>query len=431
MTLSAETYSDSLWWRRAAEPAVPSDAPEEALRPVDVAVIGGGFTGLSAALHLAEAGRSVTVIEARHVGFGASGRNGGQVIPGIKIDPDEIMARWGPEAGARALDFVGTDADLVFDLIDRHAIACAPRRKGWIQAAHSTRALGPILARARQWERQGAPIEILDRDAIAAATGTEAYFGGWRDLRAGVVQPLAFARGLARAAQAAGARILQDTQAAAPEPDGDGWRIATPHGTLRARAVIVAANAYGEGLIPGLSRSVLQVQSTVIATEPLSPNVAASVLPAGACVSETRKLAFYFRKEDDGRLVFGGRGAVGADYATDLARALEDGMRRMYPQIGDAAVAHEWSGHLALTLDHLPHLHTPAPGLFAALGYNGRGLALATATGRALARHIAEGAPLPIPASAIRPVAWHGVRAPVMNAGIRFYWLKDRLGFAS
>ncbi|APZ52212.1 NAD(P)/FAD-dependent oxidoreductase [Salipiger abyssi] len=427
MTLSADLWDRSLWYATAKEPDPGSDAPEDA----QVLVIGGGFTGLSTALHLAERGVAVTLIEAEKIGFGASGRNGGQVIPGLKIDPAEMRARWGAEAGGRLVEFAGGAADRVFDLIERHGIACAATRQGWIQGAHSAKALRAVHGRAREWEREGAPVEIYDADAMAEATGTRIYHGGWRDLRAGLVNPLSYARGLARAARAAGVRIVTGARAMAVLREGAGWRVDLGGSSLRGQTVVMATNAYNDRLMPRMARSILPVQSSIVATEPLPEAVAATILPQGACCSETRKLAFYYRLTQDRRLVIGGRGATGPVYSTGLQDALEQGMRRLFPQIADARVDMAWSGHLALTMDHLPHIHEPEPGLWAVAAYNGRGVAMATAMGAALADRLAEGTPLPLPETPIRPIGWHALRGPVMDIGVRYYWMKDRLGFAS
>lgn len=427
MTLSADLWDRSLWFATAEEPAPGVDAPEDA----EVLVVGGGFSGLSTALHLAERGVSVSLIEACEIGFGASGRNGGQVIPGLKIDPAEMRSRWGGEAGGRLVAFAGGAADRVFELIARFGIACDASRHGWIQAAHSAIALRAVHARSREWEAEGVPVERLDADAIASATGAGGYSGGWRDPRAGTLNPLSYARGLARAAREAGARIATGERVRRIVRNGAGWRLDLGDRSVTGRAVVLATNAYDAALAPRVARSLLPVQSIVVATEPLPEDVAATILPGGACCSETRKLAFYFRLTRDRRFVIGGRGAVGAEHSESLQAELEKGMRRMFPQLRGARVDMAWSGHLALTMDGLPHLHQPQPGLWVLAGYNGRGVALATAMGAALAERLTEGTPLPLPETPVRPIAWHALRAPVMNLGIRYYWMKDKLGLAS
>ena len=397
----------------------------------DLVIIGGGYTGLSTALHLAEAGHRPIVLEARHIGFGATGRNGGQVIPGLKHDPEELLAHFGPDHGRQLTDMAGGAADLVFDLVDRHQIACAPVRAGWIQAAHSKQALTKVMNRAQQWQERGVAIELLSRSDIAARVGTTLYHGGWRDPRAGAINPLAYARGLARAASAAGATVFENSPVTSLKRKAAAWEVRTPGGVLTARQVLVATNGYSSDLVPGLRQSVLPVQSMLVATEILTPEVRDRILPGGVVLSETRKLAFYMRQSVDGRIVFGGRGSVGALENAGLMSALRAGMVRTFPDLADTRIENSWSGHLALTMDGLPHLHAPASGLFVALGYNGRGIAMSTSFGAMVAKWMTGETEPVYPVSSIRPIGWHRLREPVMNIGIRWYWLKDRLGFAS
>ena len=193
-------------WAATAAPAPPTpvlDAPTRA----DVCIVGGGYCGLGAALHLAEAGADVTLLEAREPGWGGSGRNGGQVIPGLKYDPYELVAKFGEDGGRALIDFAGGAADAVFDLIERFAMDVPRRRAGWIQGAHTVAGLREAERRASQWAKLGVATQILGREAAARKLGADAYLGGWVDPRGGAVQPLAFARGLARAAISAGARI--------------------------------------------------------------------------------------------------------------------------------------------------------------------------------------------------------------------------------
>lgn len=434
MKSSPESYPDSLWWNESRE--APCDlAPLDAGLEADVAVVGGGLTGISTALHLAEAGLDVAVLEARHIGFGASGRNGGQVIPGLKHDPDELERRFGPERGRRLTELAGGAADFTFALIERHAIRCNPVRGGWIQAAHSPLALEAVLGRARQWQARGAALRILDREELAAMTGTTAHFGGWLDLRAGGVQPLDFLRGLTRAAIAAGARVFENSPVTAVLPAGSGpdagWALEVGRHRLRARRVVLGTNAYGGPLVPGLSESILPVQSMQLATDPLPPELAGRIMPGGVMLSQTRKLAFYMRRTPSGGFMIGGRGAVGNTEDPALMAALERGMLRLFPDLTGVRVRYRWSGHVALSLDGLPHFHESRPGLYAMQAYNGRGVALATRLGGMLAEEIALGMPAVYPRTAIRPIPWHRLRRPVMGLGVRWYWLKDRLGLPS
>jgi glycine/D-amino acid oxidase-like deaminating enzyme len=409
-------------WTATAGPA-PDCPPLAGERRADVAVVGGGFTGLSAALHLAERGAEVVLLEAVEPGFGASGRNGGQVIPGLKIDPDEMMQRFGPERGARLAELAGGAADLVFDLVKRHGIECDARQGGWIKAAHAPGALRHVEATARQWARLGAPVELLDRRAVAEHLGTGAYVGGLLDRRGGGLNPLGYARGLARAAQRAGAAVHGQSPVLGARREGAGWRVGTPGGVVVAGQVIIGTNAYSDlagpraGPWPDLQRTIVPVWSYQAATRPLPDTVRGTILPAGPVVSDTRRLLLYFRLEPSGRLVMGGRGRFHDATDPALYRGVMAAARRLYPQLGVPAWEFWWSGKVALTLDHVPHLHEPASGVLAGLGYNGRGVAMATALGKVLADW-AQGLPaasLPLPPTPIRPIPLHGVRRPILS----------------
>jgi glycine/D-amino acid oxidase-like deaminating enzyme len=392
-------------------------------------VVGAGYTGLSAALHLAERGADVVVLDAAEPGWGGSGRNGGQVIPGLKDDPDELERTFGPETGRRIWQIAGGAADLVFELIARHKIACHAQQSGWISAAPTAATLEILKARAEQWQRRGAPVEILDRQRIAELTGTTCYVGGMLDRRAGALHPLLYARGLARAAREAGADIHGRSAATALEAQSGAWRVVTSRGAVTARAVILATNAYTDDLWPGLQRTVLPVQSYQVATRPLPPDVRRRVLPGGQPVSDLRRILFYFRLDPEGRLLMGGRGPLDDAGDPALFSRLESAAARLFPQMGTPEWEHRWSGRVALTADHLPHLHEPRPGLSIGLGYNGRGVAMATAMGKLLAQR-ALGTPaadVGWPVTPIAPIPLHGLRLPAMALVVNWKRFQDWL----
>ena len=428
-TGGAGGMSSSLWAASARESALALPGLAGETR-ADVVVIGGGFTGLSTALHLAERGADVVLLEAAEIGWGASGRNGGQVIPGLKLDPDALEATFGRERGARLTESTGAAADLVFGLIERHAIACEPVRAGWIQGAHAPRAFASIQLRAEQWARRGAPVEILSAQAVRERLGAAVYCGGLIDKRAGTIQPLSYVRGLARAAQGAGAQLFARSAVRTLQRSGGQWRVATAHGALAAEHVVIGTDAYTGTLWPGLARTILTVQSIQLATRPLGHNLASRILPGGECVSETRKIAFYFRRDPAGRFLIGGRGPTRDVDSPAMFAALERSLTRLFPEIDLGELDYRWSGRIALTTDQLPHLHEPAPGLHVGLGYNGRGIAMATLMGRILADRVA-GRDTELPVTRLAPIPWHGLRQPLMSAAIAYYRLKDRFGLPS
>ena len=251
---------------------------------VSVAVIGGGFTGLSSALHLAERGVDVAVLEAHEPGWGASGRNGGQVNPGLKSDPDQVEADFGPDLGRRMVDFSSNAPNLVFDLIRAHQIRCEARKGGTLRAAYAQKTADQVRSTAEQYVRRGMPVALLERAAIRDMTGSDRYLAAMLDRRGGSVNPLGYARGLAEAAARAGAAIHGGSPALSIARVDKRWAIETPRGTLHAEKLVIATNAYTDDLWPRLRRSVVPVFSGIVATEPLPAALAARILPNGTAL---------------------------------------------------------------------------------------------------------------------------------------------------
>jgi glycine/D-amino acid oxidase-like deaminating enzyme len=424
----AEPLPPSLW-AATAEPA-PRAAVLEGETSTDVAIVGGGFCGLSAALHLAEGGTSVAVLEAREPGWGASGRNGGQVIPGFKDPPSVLRGLYGEDLGQR-MAILGAEAgDVVRDIISRHGIKCQYRRQGWINAIHGTKALRLAEQRAVEWQALGAPIRMLDRAETASLLGTDSYIAGYLDPRGAALNSLSYARGLARAAIAAGAAVYGDAPVKVIERRGNHWRVSAPGGVVLASHVLVATGAYSDGVVPGLERTILPVQSIQVATRPLSDNVRATVLPKGHVASDVRRLVLYFRLNEEGRLVFGGRGSIRSEAVKPAhVSSIVAAMRRTFPQIGDVGVDYVWSGQVDLTPDRRLRVHELGPGLWAVIGFSGRGVAQATAVGKAMAGALAKGAldGLPLPVVPMRPLPLHALRLPAMAAVAAWSRIVDRL----
>lgn len=416
-------------WAETAQPAPPT-TPLQDSTSADVAIVGGGYTGLSAALRLAEGGADVVVLEAGALGGLASGLNGGQVIPGLKQDPEEIVALFGPERGERLVEFVGRAADTVFDLIEHHRIPCDATRLGWIQAAHSTDALATIRRRVDQWQRRGAPLEMLDRATTAAMIGSDRYFGAGIDRRAGNLQPLSYARGIARAALTAGARIYTDTKAVTLRQERGRWRVTTVGGAVaHTQRVLLCTNGYTDDLWPALRRTVIAANSFQIATPPLPDDLRRTILPGGHAVSDTRRLLRYFRRDASGRFLMGGRGPFHDPRGPQDFAHLKVAIADLFPALREIEPELCWGGRVALTRDHLPHLHEPASGVTAFLGYNGRGVGLATAAGLALGDHVlrpAQGA-FPFQTTRIQPIPFHGLKRLYVAAVVAYYRLRDAL----
>ncbi len=342
-----------------------------------VAVVGGGFTGLSAALHLAEAGTDVVLLEAGQPGFGASGRNNGQVIPAYsRHNPDDAVAEFGPVRGERLNAMVAGSADLVFDLIRKYEIDCDAAQNGWLQPAHRPSRLKGVQAKHDQWAARGAPVEMFDAEQAQELTGSPIYHGGWMHRSGGHVQPLSYSRGLARAAQTAGAAVHGDSPVQSIDRDGNKWRLKAAMGSVRADNVILATNGYTDNLFPNLRQTIVPLRSSHLATAPLSDNVAKSVLPGNHGLSDTRQALWAFRKDRFGRIVTTSApvftaGARGRMTASTIKR-----LNVAFPQIENPQIEYFWEGIIAMTPERLPRYHELAGGVIAALGYSGRGIAL-------------------------------------------------------
>ncbi|MDQ4061621.1 MAG: FAD-binding oxidoreductase [Pseudomonadota bacterium] len=414
----------SLW--AAMAPPAPHLPRLEGERTADVAIVGAGFTGLSAALHLLETGADVAVVEAKDVGSGASGRNNGQVIPTLsRADPDDMIAAFGPDPGERFVALVRDSAQLLFDLVRRHGIDCDAEQTGWVQPAHSPGRIRVSERRCKAWADRGAPVELLDRDAISRLLGSEAYYGGWLNRTGGHVNPLALARGLARVVQARGGTVFVRSPATEMSRETSGWRVSTAAGTLRSRALVIATNAYTVGVLPDLRRSVVPMTSWQMATTPLSAEVRASVIPGRQAVSDTRGDLRFFRYTRDGRLVTGGALMLPVNGPERLKRLVGRRLRETFPQIGEVGFDYVWNGIIGMTADKLPHVHRLGADGYAWTGCNGRGVALAISLGRELARAVLgeDARNLALPFSPLKPQPFYEIArrvAPFMLGAYRW-----------
>ena len=426
---------DSYWAATAA--TGPPVADFHGSETAETVVIGAGYTGLSAALHLAERGRSVLVLDANEPGWGASGRNNGQVVAALKHEPHEIEQRFGQERGAALIRAIGEGPDLVLGLIARHCIDCAARRSGILTAAHSLKSLADLKRRVEIWNARGAPLRLLSRDEMAAASGTGAYAGGCLDPRGGAINPLGYARGLARAVMAAGGAIRQKALVRSIKRAGTQWRVTTDRGGVDADSVIIGTNAYTGAFWPGLQKIFLPTRTPQLVSRPLRDNVAKSILPGGQIMSDTRALTVGVRMHEDGRLHMGGGNGTAGGESDALYAALARHARLLYPQIGphlgELDWQYRWTGFMAMTPDRYPRLFELAPGVAAALGYSGRGICTATILGAELARWAAGDAgidELAMPASSFRTLPYYALRGIIVDSAVRYYSRRDRVAGA-
>ncbi|TXI07094.1 MAG: FAD-binding oxidoreductase, partial [Rhizobium sp.] len=395
-----DTRSHGLWEKTAGE--APRTSPLAADVVADVAIVGGGFTGLSAALHLAEAGRRVVVIEGTEIGFGGSGRNVGLINAGMWVMPDDLPGELGDIHGERLLRLLGEGPQIVMSVIDRHGIECELERNGTLHCAVGKPGLKEITERARQWQKRGAPVELLDAAETAARTGTGAYAGSLLDRRAGTLQPLAYVRGLAHAALRAGASLYTGSPVRSCTREGAGWKVSTAKGSAVAEWVVVATDAYSEGPWAEVRREQVHLPYFNLATRPLPPDLRNTVLPGREGVWDTKEILSSFRMDRAGRLVFGSVGALRNAGRTIHAGWAKRSLARLFPQLGPVDFEHEWYGKIGMTDNALPRFHRFARNVIGFSGYNGRGIAPGTVFGRTLASLILgdlSEADLPLPVS--------------------------------
>jgi glycine/D-amino acid oxidase-like deaminating enzyme len=419
MTLPRSLYRDTA--RPAPEtPALDGD------RRVSVGIVGGGFTGLSTALHLAEQGVDVAVLEQHEPGWGASGRNGGQVNPGLKPDPDQVEADFGRDLGSRMVALSGNAPNVVFELIRRHQIVCEALQSGTLRTALHGRSLNGVRATAEQWMRRSDMVSLLDHDVVSGLTGTDRYLGALLDRRGGQINPLGYARGLAAACMRAGAAVFGGTPVVRVNRNGSRWQLTTPAGTVTAETIVLAGNGYTGDLWSGLRRSIVPVYSAIVASEPVPDDV----MPTRSSLYEMGNVTVYYRKDRDRRILMGGRSVQREISRPEQLRSLTGYAIRLWPALRDVQWTHAWSGQLAITTDHYPHVHEPADGVLACLGYNGRGVAMSTAMGGELARRVVGGraAEIAMPITGIRQIPLHGLWKSAVEARVAYGMVRDFLG---
>ena len=410
--------SHGLW--EATAPAAPPTHPLQGDVSADVVVVGGGYTGMSCALHLAEAGRRVVLLEGREIGFGGAGRNVGLINAGLWVMPDDLSATLGPVHGERLLQLLGDGPSLVMALIDRHGIACELERNGTLHCAVGPEGLKEISEREAQWQRRGAPVQVLDAAETAQRLGTSAYAASLLDLRAGTLQPLAYARGLARAAIAAGAAFHTDSPVIAADRNGERWKVRTASGAVDAAWVVVATDAYGTGPWRTVRTEQVHLPYFNLATRPLGAELLKSMLPGREGVWDTKTILSSFRLDQAGRLVFGSVGAL-RNTGTVIHKAwARRALAKLYPQLGAVAFEHEWYGQIGMTADALPRFHKFGPNAVGFSGYNGRGISPGTVFGRELAQLILgekTEAEMPLPLSELRETSFRPFREAYYEAG--------------
>ncbi|MCM2292651.1 FAD-binding oxidoreductase [Allorhizobium sp. BGMRC 0089] len=414
-------------WEKTAPPAPKTAALTDRIFK-DVVVVGAGYTGLSAALHLAEAGVSVAVIEAVEAGFGGAGRNVGLINGGMWVMPKEIPAVLGDTHGERALKQLGEAPLLVREIIEKHAIDCELQPNGTLHLAVGEKGLAELKDRHAQWRARGAPVELLDAAETARRVGSDAYAGALFDPRAGTLQPLAYARGLAHAAIRAGAALYTASPVTAAVKSGDSWRITTPSGEVTARWVIVATDAFSTGPFQHVRQEQVRLPYFNFATVPLGDNVRKSILPGLEGCWDTKEILSSFRMDKAGRLVFGSVGALRNTGAAVHRAWAKRSLKRLFPALGDIPFEAEWFGWIGMTGNAVPRFHRYGERCVGFSGYNGRGIAPGTTFGKTLAALVLgtiTEADLPLPVTEPETVPLLPLKEAYYEAGAQIAHFAD------
>ncbi|WP_386080847.1 NAD(P)/FAD-dependent oxidoreductase [Vreelandella sp. F11] len=411
-----------LWPETSAE--TPQDYPALANHEeVDVCVVGGGITGLSTALHLAEQGIQATLLEAGDIPSGGSGRNVGLVNAGLWIPPDDIVAALGKENGERANTVLGGAPSKVFDLIERHGIACDATRTGTLHLGHNAKGCQELARRRDQLQHRGAPVTLLEGEACERATGTSQIQAALLDERAGTINPCAYTRGLARTAANLGAMLYCQSAVTGIERKGDRWRVLTANGSVTANRVVMATNAYSEDDWNQVRQHFFTGYYYQLASEPLTGAAAEAILPGKQGAWDTRTVLSSIRRDKEGRLLLGSLGKGEGKPLSYLTRWADTIQHHYFPVLGSVRWQYTWTGKVAFTPDHTLRIFEPAPGILSATGYNGRGVTTGTVVGEGFAHYIAKGddSLLPLPLSQPKPIKARPLWSCAYESGFSLY----------
>jgi gamma-glutamylputrescine oxidase len=427
MAIMPKSISARSYYQATAAPS-PARPPLSGDVSADICVIGGGYTGLSAALELAEAGYKVVVVEAETVGYGASGRNGGQICTGFSSGQHKIEAQLGRDDARKCFALAEESKELLKDRIVRHGIDC-DLRWGYLHAIPKPSHFKGLAEWKEEWDGLGyTDTSILTKAELEEKIGTRVYHGALREGGAGHFHPLNYCLGLARAAEAAGATIHERSRAI-EVGTGSSPMVRTANGSVRAKFVVIGCNAYLGRLVPRLYGKVMPVTSYIISTEPLGEGRARSIIRDGEAVADTNFIVDYFRIAPDTRMLFGGRASYTTLEPADLAAYMRPRMTRIFPQLADVKIEHAWGGYIAITYNRIPDCGRLSPTTYYAHGYSGQGVALAGLYGKLMAEAIRGTAERFDLLARVRHLPFPGgpVRVPMLAAAMLFYRLRDAL----
>jgi len=381
------------WWETVTmPPASPEPPTDEVVAVYDVAVIGSGITGLTASRALAKRGAKVVVLESQTIGWGASSRNGGMTLTGLKVGAGTLFARYGRELTRRMFAASVAAIDGVEQIVKDEAIACDFSRSGHLEVACKPSHYRGFVHSAEVMAKEfNHPVRLIPRDDLRSEIGSDIYHGGLVDEASAGLNPARYVAGLAGAALKAGATLHDHAKVERMVRSGNTFRVITSRGTLSAREVFVATSGYTGQATPSLQRKIVPIGSYIIATEPLSPELAHEVSPKNRMIFDSKNFLYYYRLTPDNRMLFGGRAAFFPESpgtVRESAEMLRRGMIEVYPQLREAKVDYAWGGTLDFAFDLMPHAGKMESGIHYALGYAGHGVALATYLGTQMAAAI-------------------------------------------
>jgi len=395
---------------------------------VEVAIIGGGYTGLSAALHLSTAGTSCVVLEANDIGHGGAGRNVGLVNAGLWLMPEDVISLVGQEHGEQLIDVLGASPELVYGIIEKYGISCEAWRHGTLHCADSGAGYKALKERERQWQQRNAPVRLLEKDEAAAKLGSKAFKGALLDERAGTVQPLGYAYGLANAALQEGASLYTGSPVTGLDKENGGYVLTTPNGRVVADRVIIAVQGYPERVFADQMNNIVPFNYFQFATQPLPTKVLKTVLPERNGAWDTNLILSSFRLDKDGRLLMGSVGSLeGVAMGINKAWTLRT-IAKFFPQIGKVDLEYGWYGRIAMTTNHIPRFHVMDRNMAMVTCYNGRGIGPGTVFGKLLASYITGGdlKEIPLPVQPISAVSFRALRGLFYETGSRLYHFVQR-----
>lgn len=396
----------------------------------DVCVIGAGFTGISAALELCERGYSVVVLEAERIGFGASGRNGGQIVNGYSRDLQTIAGRYGSDKAVKLGAMSLEGGEIIRNRVATYKIDCGLVQGGFF-AAFTDKQVREMAAHKANWEKYGhSGLEMVGKNEVSRYVKTDRYAGGMIDRLGGHIHPLNLVLGEAAAVESMGGRIFEQSRVTAIDT-GNRPQVRTAEGSVRANYVLVCGNAYLSPLLPEIHGRMMPVSSQVMATEPLDAELAESLLPANYCVEDANYILDYYRRTADNRLLYGGGIGYGGHDPKDLTSVIRPNMLKTFPQLKDVRIDYAWSGNFALTLTRIPHMGKISETVFFSHGDSGHGVTTTHLLGKILGEAVAGHAErfdvwaslpnLPFPGG-------RALRVPLTALGAWWYGMRDRLG---